>query len=101
MNDPNFVSLEKLDRKVVKKNSRIVQDTPLQVAIGVYSYAKLKLLEFWLFLDENFDKSLWCLTQIRCFLLWVVIHWMNLSDLKNGTVGIDLETKYYASRVTV
>ena len=66
VNDPNFVSLEELDGglfEVVKKKSRIVQDTPLQVAIGVYSYAKMKLLEFWLFLDEHLDRNLWCLIE--------------------------------------
>ena len=66
VNDPNFVGLEELDGglfEVVKKKSRIVQDTPLQVAIGVYSYAKLKLLEFWLFLDEHLDRDLWCLIE--------------------------------------
>ena len=66
VNDPNFVSLEELDGgmfEVVKKKSRIVQDTPLQVAIGVYSYAKMKLLEFWLFLDKHLDRNLWCLIE--------------------------------------
>ena len=66
VNDPNFMSLEELNGglfEVVKKKSRIVQDTPLQVAIGVYSYAKMKLLEFWLFLDEHLDRNLWCLIE--------------------------------------
>ena len=66
VNDPNFLSLEELDGglfEVVKKKSKIVQDTPLQVAIGVYSYAKMKLLEFWLFLDAHLDRNLWCLIE--------------------------------------
>ena len=62
--DPHFKNLEELQGgiyEVVKTKTRVVQDTPLQVAITVYSMAKYNLIKFWNFLYEHLDYNLYCL----------------------------------------
>ena len=74
--DPFFKSLEELDGnifEVVKGKRKVVQDTPVQVAIAVYSMAKLCLIEFWLFLKDHLDDSLYCLMETDTDSLYIAI----------------------------
>ena len=62
--DPYFKSIEGLKGgifEVVKGKRRIVQDTPIQVAIAVYSMAKYSLIEFWELLKDHLDSRLYSL----------------------------------------
>ena len=45
--------------EVTKKKSKIVHDLPLQIGLAVYSYAKLRMLEFWNFINTYLDNSLY------------------------------------------
>ena len=50
---PFFKTIEKLEGdiyEVVKGKKKVVIDTPITIAIAVYSYAKLSLINFWEFL---------------------------------------------------
>ena len=52
--NPLFKSLEELNRgiyEIEKTKKKVVHDTPLQIGIAVYSYAKLNLLAFWDFIN--------------------------------------------------
>ena len=74
--DPFFKSMEKLDGgifEVVKGKRKVVQDTLFQVAIAVYSMAKLSLFEFCLFLKEHLDDSTYCLMETDTDSLYVAI----------------------------
>ena len=45
--------------EVTKQKSKIVHDLPLQIGLAVYSYAKLRMLEFWHFINEYLDNDLY------------------------------------------
>ena len=74
--DPFFKNVEELGGglfEVVKGKRRVVQDTPIQVAIAVYSMAKLCLLEFWLFLKDHLDEALYCEIETDTDSLYIAI----------------------------
>ena len=64
--DPFFKNIEELGGgiyEVVKGKRKVIQDTPVQVAIAVYSMAKFNLIQFWEFLNEHLDQNLYCLME--------------------------------------
>jgi hypothetical protein len=66
ISDPFFKSLEELSGgiyEVVKGKRKVIQDTPVQVAIAVYSMAKYSLIRFWEFLNAHLDPKLYCLME--------------------------------------
>ena len=76
LRDPFFKSMEELDGgifEIVKGKRKIVQDTPIQVAIATYSMAKMCLLNFWVFLKEHLDSSYYCLMQTDTDSLYIAI----------------------------
>ena len=53
--NPRLQSIEELEEnvhEVVKTKKKVVLDTPIQIGIAVYSYAKLNLINFWEFLNK-------------------------------------------------
>ena len=81
--DPFFKSVEQLGGgiyEVVKGKRRIIQDTPIQVAIGVYSMAKLRLLEFWKFLKDHLDENMYCLMETDTDSLYIAISKNSLDE---------------------
>ena len=76
LRDPFFKSIEELGGgicEIVKSKRKIVQDTPIQVAIAVYSRAKMLLLDFWVFLKEHLDDSTYCLMETDTDSLYIAI----------------------------
>ena len=79
LRDPFFKSMEQLDGgpdgiyEIVKAKRKIVQDNPIQVAIAVYSRAKMLLLDFWVFLKEHLDDSTYCLMETDTDSLYIAI----------------------------
>ena len=79
LRDPFFKSMEQLDDgpdaiyEIVKAKRKIVQDNPIQVAIAVYSRAKMLLLDFWVFLKEHLDDSTYCLMETDTDSLYIAI----------------------------
>ena len=59
--------------EIVKGKRRIVFDTPVQIAINVYSLAKLNLLRFWKFLKDHLDNELYCLMETDTDSLYIAI----------------------------
>ena len=63
---PLFKTLQELNDEIyeVKKSKKKVYlDSPVQIMISVYSYAKLLLISFWKFLNKYLDNELYQLLQ--------------------------------------
>ena len=45
--------------EVEKEKKKIVHDLPIQIGLAVYSYAKLRMLEFWKFLNTYLNNDLY------------------------------------------
>ena len=74
--DPYFKSMEELNGgifEIVKGKRRAVLDTPVQIAINVYSLAKLNILRFWKFLKDHLDDELYCLMETDTDSLYIAI----------------------------
>ena len=74
--DPFFKSMEELNGgifEIVKGKRRIIFDTPIQIALTVYSLAKLNLLQFWKFLKDHLDEELYCLMETDTDSLYIAI----------------------------
>ena len=64
--NPLFKSLDELNGEVfeVEKGKRkVILDTPIQIGIAVYSYAKLNLLSFWEFINKFLVNDLYQLME--------------------------------------
>ena len=103
IHDPFFKSMEELNGgiyEVVRGKRRVIQDTPIQVAIGVYSMAKLSLIEFWEFLNEHLDKNLYCLMECDTDSLYISIARSTIDEcvLPNKLEGwLEKKYNYFAS----
>jgi hypothetical protein len=59
----NHVELNKDIFEVTKQKSKIVHDLPIQLGLAVYSYAKLRMLEFWNFINTYLENDLYQLME--------------------------------------
>ena len=68
--------MEELDGgiyEIITGKKKVLEDTPIQVAIGVYSMAKFSLIEFWEFLADHLNPSLYCLMEYDTDSLYLAI----------------------------
>ena len=66
VNNPRFKALEELNDgiyEVEKGKKKVVLDTPIQIGVAVYSYAKLSLIEFWEFINKYLVTDLYQVMQ--------------------------------------
>ena len=79
-NLPNHVNspfLKKYDElnehifEVEKQHKKIVHDLPMQIGIAVYSYAKLRMLEFWEFINTFLVNDLYQLMEMDTDSLYI------------------------------
>ncbi len=64
--NPLLKTLEELNGgiyEVIKTKKKVVLDTPIQMGIAVYSYAKLSLIEFWEFLNKYLINDMYKLME--------------------------------------
>merc|ERR1739841_272629 len=59
----NHVELNEDIFEVTKQKSKIVHDLPIQLGLAVYSYAKLRMLEFWNFINTYLENDLYQLME--------------------------------------
>ena len=59
--------------EVVKTKKKVVLDTPIQIGIAVYSYAKLSLLNFWEFLDKYLVNDMYQIMECDTDSLYVAL----------------------------
>ena len=60
----NHVELNGDIFEVTKQKSKIVHDLPIQLGLAVYSYAKLRMLEFWKFTIMLLNKEIITLFKV-------------------------------------
>ena len=65
---------------MVKKKKKILMDTPIQIGIAVYSYAKLALINFWEFLKDHLEDPLYQLMETDTDSLYIAIARDTLDD---------------------
>ena len=79
-NLPNHVKcpfLKKFDElneqifEVEKPHKKIVHDLPVQIGLAVYSYAKLRMLEFWEFINKFLVNDLYQLMEMDTDSLYI------------------------------
>ena len=58
---------------MVKGKKKVVLDTPIQIGIAVYSYAKLSLLTFWEFINKYLVNDLYQLMECDTDSLYIAI----------------------------
>ena len=74
MKNPFFKDHDELNHnifEVTKQRSKIVHDLPIQLGLATYSYAKLRMLEFWKFLHTYLDQKLYQLMEMDTDSLYV------------------------------
>ena len=59
----NMVELNDNIFEVEKSKKKVILDTPIQIGIAVYNYAKLNLLRFWSFLNKYLVNDLYQLME--------------------------------------
>jgi hypothetical protein len=88
INNPFFKTMETLDDGIyeIEKTKKTVKiDTAIQIGISVYSYAKLKLICFWEFLNKYLDNDKYQLMETDTDSLYIAFAADNLDDcVKEG-----------------
>ena len=65
----------------VEKEKRTVRhDLPLHVGIAVYSYAKLRMLEFWKFINKYLDNNLYQVMEMDTDSLYIAFSRDNIDE---------------------
>ena len=63
-----------------KQHKMIVHDLPAQIGLAVYSYAKLRMLEFWEFINKCLVKDLYQLMEMDTDLLYITFARNTIDD---------------------
>ena len=66
VDNPYFKERIKLNHdifEVTKQKSKILHNLPIQLGLIVYSYGKLRMLEFWKFINTYLDNDLYQLME--------------------------------------
>ena len=74
VNSPFLKKYDELNEEVfeVEKTKRkVVHNLPTQIGIAVYSYAKLRMLEFWEFINKYLDNELYQLMEMDTDSLYI------------------------------
>ncbi len=74
VNDSFLKDLHELEGgvyEVEKQPRKIVHDLPIQIGLGVYSYAKLRMIEFWEFINTHLDKDKYQLMEMDTDSLYI------------------------------
>ena len=66
--------------EVTKQKSKIVHDLPIQLGLAVYSYAKLRMLQFWKFINTYLDNDLYQLMETDTDSLYIAFAKDSIDD---------------------
>ena len=94
--NPLFKCLEELNGDVyeVEKQKRtVVLDTPLQIGVGVYSYAKLSLLSFWEFINRFLENDLYQLMECDADSLYIALARETIDEFVKPELREEWETE--------
>ena len=75
LNNPLFKNVQELERSFfeVEKLKRVKLDLPSQIGMAVYSYAKLKMINFWEFLNAHLMQTHYQIMEVHkhiCMKYW-------------------------------
>ena len=74
VNSPYLKKFDELNEQIFeveKQNKKIVHDLPAQIGLAVYSYAKLRMLEFWEFINKFLVNDLYQLMEMDTDSLYI------------------------------
>ena len=74
VNNPFLKKYDELNEQIFeveKKHKKIVHDLPTQIGLAVYSYAKLRMLEFWEFINTFLVNDLYQLMEMDTDSLYI------------------------------
>ena len=69
----NYDELNENIYEVEKAKRKIVHDLPLQIGLAVYSYAKLRMLEFWAMINEYLVNDLYQFMEMDTDSLYIAL----------------------------
>ena len=72
--NPMFKTMSELNDgvyEVEKKKKKVMLDLPIQIGTAVYSYAKLRMLQFWEFINDNLDNDKYQLLEMDTDSLYI------------------------------
>ena len=74
VNRPHLKKFDELNEQIFeveKQQKKIVHDLPMQIGLAVYSYAKLRMLEFWEFINKYLVNDLYQLMEMDTDSLYI------------------------------
>ena len=74
VNSPLLIKFDELNEQIFeveKQQKKIVHDLPAQIGLAVYSYAKLRMLEFWEFINKFLVNDLYQLMEMDTDSLYI------------------------------
>ena len=75
VNSPFLKRFDELNEQIFeveKQHKKIVCDLPAQIGLAVYSYAKLRMLEFWKFINKFLVNDIYQLMEMDTDSLYIV-----------------------------
>ena len=69
----NYDELNENVYEVEKAKRKVVHDMPLQIGLAVYSYAKLRMLEFWKMLNDNLVNDFYQFMEMDTDSLYIAL----------------------------
>ena len=83
VNSPFLKKFDELNEQIFeveKLQKKIVHDLPAQIGLAVYSYAKLRMLEFWEFINKYLVNDLYQLTEMDTDSLYIAFARETIDD---------------------
>ena len=83
LNNPSLKTLNHLNEgiyEIEKTKTKVVHDLPIQIGVFVFNYAKLKLLEFWEFINNYLVNDLYQLMECDTDSLYIAFARDNIDE---------------------
>ena len=96
VNNPFLKDYDELNHKiyeVTKQKSKIVHDLPLQIGLAVYSYAKLRMLEFWNFINTYLVNDLYQFMEMDTDSLYIAFARDTIDECVKPELKVEWETE--------
>ena len=97
VNNPFLKKYDELNEQIFeveKKHKKIVHDLPIQIGLAVYSYAKLRMLEFWEFINTYLVNDMYQLMEMDTDSLYIAF----AADTIDDCVKPELSEKWAAEK---
>ena len=105
-NNPFLKDYDELNDKIYevsKQKSKIIHDLPLQLGLAVYSYAKLRMLEFWNFINTFLINDLYQFMEMDTDSLYIAFARDTIDECVKPELKVEWQTekwKWFCSENT-